>query len=786
MKWRIFLTVCINILLIAFPCNIIGCGPEADPYDYYTSFFDNDISDIQGYRPFYYTGYSFLYDEKEPADQTELLSAEWAAYTGITNTKDAYRFVNKFNRKDISNLYFHIEKDQPLMIPDSVKNNSMTSYFMKSKDLEGLGYILYAKQVEPFVGGSTEDWEAIKRDSVKMVKLAKNGAQLFAAAKTDMFRLKYGYQIMRLYHYSRDFPDVISFYEQVKNNLTPSILRQLCLSLEAGALFHLHKKEEAAYLFSKAFASTPVKRISNYISFKWTIDSNFNKKKYLSWCKNNSEKADMLSLFALGSLNNDIQTLREIYLLEPSSPQLAILAVREINKLEEKYLSPSLFKEQGGKKIYYSWTYQGEDSIYKESRKEVEELSDLLHKVSQNNSVKNPGLFELGAAYTAYMIKDYITAKKYLAAADKMNLSSKIRDQWAMTNLLVVINEKEKIDPAFEEQILPSVQWLETKAKKDEDWKKFYRNLMSEIIAKKYHLQGDIYKEAMSIGASDWIFTTKKDAWGPNNGIEFLRNNLSIKDVQNLYDLFQKTQPGKFEQYLISRNSIKKNDVIDFSGTAYLREYDFANAIEWLKKWPGNKKTIGTNPFIDLTYDREKALPSEAKFSTTKMAFAVEMLRLQKAAETDKANAAKYYYKMANGFYNITYYGHTWQLVQYDRSGADGYSIPQNATAFQKEYYGCFTAEKYFQKAMQASVDKNFKARCLFMMAKCSQKQVRQPQYEDFGDKYDQYDIAQKAYWPKFKNNKYFPELVKEYSSTPFYKQAFSTCSYLRDFIKRK
>lgn len=784
MRWKIFLVACINFFLIAFPGNIIGCGPEADPYDYYTSFFDNDLSAAKGFRPFYYTGYTFLYDDKEPANPSEVIAAEWATYGSITPVKDVAKFINKFNRKDINTLYFHIEKNQPLTIPDSVKNNAMTAYFIKSRDLEALGYVLYAKQVEPYVGGNAEEWEPIKRDSVKMGMLAKNGIQLYKAAKTDLFRLKYGYQVLRLYHYSHNYPAVISFYDEVQNNPTQSILQQLCLSLKAGALFHLKKKEEAAWLFSKAFASTPVKRVSNYISFNWTIDSNFNKEKYLSWCRSNSEKANMLALFALGSPHNDIQTLKDIYLLDPASPQLEILTIREVNKLEEKYLAPSLYREQQDKKIYYSWTYEGEDSIYNESRKEADQLHELLHKISQNSGVKDPGLFEVAAAYIAYMIKDYRAARKYLSLADKMSLSQKIRDQWAMTNLLVTINEKEKIDTAFEEELLPSIQWLEAKAKKNDDWKKFYRNLMTEVIARKYDKQGDIYKEALSIGASDWIYSNKYNGGGA--AIQFLRNNLSIKDVQQLYSLLQKTQSGKFEQYLISHNSIRKSDVIDFSGTAYLREYDFVNAIEWLKKSPGNKNTINTNPFIDLTYDREERLASEAKFSTTKTAFAQEMLRLQKATESDKVNAGKYYYKMATGFYNITFYGHAWQLVQYYRTGSDGYFIPKDANAFQKEYYGCYTAEKYFQKALQASTDKNFKARCLFMMAKCSQKQVRRPQYEDFGDKYDAYEAADKAYWPKFMNNKYFPELVKNYSTTSFYKQAFSTCSYLRDFIKKK
>jgi len=134
----------------------------------------------------------------------------------------------------------------------------------------------------------------------------------------------------------------------------------------------------------------------------------------------------------------------------------------------------------------------------------------------------------------------------------------------------------------------------------------------------------------------------------------------------------------------------------------------------------------------------------------------------------------------------MTYYGHAWRLVQYGRSGSDGYYIPNDATGFQKEYYGCFKAKEYFEKAMNTSSDKNFKARCLFMMAKCVQKNIRQPQYGDFGDQYIKYDAAKDDYFNLFKTNKYFPQLVKEYSNTAFYKEAYNSCSYLRDFVNKK
>ncbi len=798
MNWKLFTTACVSAALIAFPQNIIGCGPDADPYDYYTSFFHPNLSDAKAYKPFYYTSYNFLYDETEPVETADILCNEWSSYCGVPVTDaDVKKFITKFDAKDINNLYYHLEKNQPLKIPDSVKRNSMTDYFMKSKNFEALGYILYAKKTAPLVAGSADYWESPVRDSVKMDKLIKNGFQLLNVAKEDFFKQRYTYQALRLAHYSGRYNDVINWYDKyVTEGNNTGIVKNLCTALKAGALYHTGKNKEAAYLFSQLFAAGTEKRISNYLGFNWSVKRSENRETYLSLCKNNTEKANMLVLFAMNGVNSEAAALKEIYQLNPANDALEVLAVREINKLEEKYLTPVLQKQPGGKSMFFSWDDAGADSIMLASQNEAIALQNFLHEAAASKAVKSNGLFETGAAYVAYMLKDYSNAKKLLASAEKMPLTQKVKDQWALTNLLVTINEKEKIDAAFEAQLLPSIKWLEEKAKKDKpinsgrgetsEWQKFYRNLMSEVLAKRYHQQNELHKEALCIGAADYIIKPDGSFWLAG-GIDFVRNNLVSKDVEKLYALFDNKQPSAYETYLMTHNVIKKTDVTDFAGTAYLRDYDFTNAITWFKKVTDKKSSvINTNPFIDLLYDREEALPAEAKFSTTKLAFAEEMLRLQKLAATDKVNASKYLYKMALGYYNMTYYGHAWKLVQYYRSGSDGYYIPDNATTFQKEYYGCYTAQNYFEKALNSSTDKNFKARCLFMMAKCSQKIVHQPQYSEYNTNYDKYDAAEKDYFIQFKNNKYFPQFIKEYGNTPFYKEAYNSCSYLRDFVKKK
>ncbi len=794
MKWTTCITAFISTVIVFFPQNIIGCGPDADPYNYYTSFFYQNLPEAKGYMPFYYTGYNFLYDETEPVETTDVLATEWASYCGAAVTPaDAKNFIHAFALNDINNLYYKIEKNIARQMPDSMMKNTMALYFMNSRDLEGLGYILFARKVEPYVIGDAGSWEPVKRDEVAMDKYIKNGQQLYTASKKDLFRLKYGYQILRLAMYSNRYKDALNFYDTyIKGNTVSSVLQGLCISLKAGALRKLGDSKQAAYLFSKAFSGAVAKRVSNYISFKWSVNDSTEMDSYLAYCKNNEEKANMLTLFALGNPGNGLQTLENIYALNAGCEGLEVLVTREINKLEEKYLTPVLQKEKGGKTFYYTGSYgYSDDSIFRDAGKEALGLASFLHTAAKNKSIKNPGLIEAAAAYAAYMVKDYATANKYVAVAEKMALNQKTNDQLMLTKLLMAVNEQPTIDAAFEQKILPVVQWLQQKAHNEitikigydgiAQWKTFYGNFMSEVLAKRYHVQRDFVKEALVIGAAGET-NGELSTYEWSNGVYFLRDQLGSKDVEKLYGLFTNKNPSAFDHYLLTHNSISKSSVTEFAGTAYLREYDYTNAITWFNK-STNKKAlqIFTNPFVDLLYDLEEPLPGEAKYITTKPAFAQEMKKQMALSVTDKANAAKHYYKIANGLYNITYYGHAWQLVQYSRSGTDGYSIPDDATPFQKEYYGCFTALTYFKKAMEASPDKNFKAKCLFMMARCSQKQVQKPSY-DGTKSWDSFSAAEKDYYPNFKNNRYFPELIKEYSKTPFYEEAFSTCSYLRDF----
>ncbi len=104
-----------------------------------------------------------------------------AFFEGKVSKEDLTEFIYTYSRPQMSALYNHIEKDQPLQLPDSVQKNGLTKYFLQTKDRETLGYFMYAKQCEPHTAGDA--WETPKRDSVTMLRLAKNGMQLYRAAQ---------------------------------------------------------------------------------------------------------------------------------------------------------------------------------------------------------------------------------------------------------------------------------------------------------------------------------------------------------------------------------------------------------------------------------------------------------------------------------------------------------------------------------------------------------------------------------------------------------------------------
>ncbi len=349
---------------------------------------------------------------------------------------------------------------------------------------------------------------------------------------------------------------------------------------------------------------------------------------------------------------------------------------------------------------------------------------------------------------------------------------------------------------------MESIQWLAQKARKNEEYKIFLRNVFSQIIAQKYEQQSTAYKAALAYSVADLEFTRLKineeEYYSSSNGLDYIRNELGTADLLKLYELLNSSTLSFYDQFLIKHSSFTRDDVVDVIGTSYLRDMQYDKAIEWFKKankpehlvatkynYSTDKETvINVNPWHDYLNDWQRYDKPVAQ-AYTKLTLAQKLSELQKKLDTSKNMEvkSKLHYQLASAFYNMSYYGNSWNALAYYRSGSD-WNEGKYDQPWKKEYYGVYKAKEHYQKAYELTKDKEFKAAAFFMVAKCAQRQIAMPPYNY--DNYEQYEKDVDAFYKKFKNNPLFAQFVKEFGTTKFYKYTYTRCSYLRDFVTQK
>lgn len=800
---------------------VTACSEGDDPYDYYVSFFQNNITGSPAYSMFYYTSGLVYYDDwggLDPTDvqQDDVNITEWLDYSGHKfSAADASAFIYKYAYKDLNNLYYHIEQNKSLQLPDSVARNGMTKWFLQDKDLEALGYLMYAKKCEVHSGAGTEgSWESGKKDVTAMNTLRKGGKQLWKAAKKDFFQWRYTYQVMRLAFYSQDYTGTKDlFTEMIGDKTAPNAMYNRCLGLKAGAYYQSGDYNTAAYLYSKAFNATDDNKSGNYISYDWCWRPHgedyqngpkADRNAVYKLAQNNEERAVLNIMDALHQYEDALPLLKKAYGLDPQVYGLDIVMTREINKAEQNYFSNNLSTNSGFENDYtagYRYKTNSYYSNYQQeaakrsiaARKQMQELMRFGEQVYSEGKARESqsGYWPLAIAYLHYMDQDWKNCEAWIAKAEKLNPSGKIKDMLLLEKLLLAINRKQKLDAATEQDILPSVLWLEDKAKTQNRYAVTYRNLMTSVLPNAYIRQQDTIKALLciargSVGADGkggyvrWSDAEREPAYvDPGYSQEI--GQISSAHTLALKDWIKSAKKTTYETWLVKYKPYRDGALELFVGTRYLSQHDFAKAEEVLKNVPARllKEYAFADPFEGRWDDTQE--PADTSKPLDKYRFAQEMHRMQ--GSIDGADA-KTLYRYANGLYSMTYYGLCWNAGTYYRSGSDDMAYYADTSrnrlvpAYRK-YYTAEEAQKYYQLAFDKSNDKELKAKCLFMLSKCWQKSA----------------VSAKEYhWDPTENNDYvqytlkspyFKQLKDQYATTAAYRELTQDCTYLQYYIRK-
>ncbi|MDQ8052961.1 MAG: hypothetical protein REI78_08030 [Pedobacter sp.] len=782
----------------------VACGPEQDPYDTFVSYFHNDLAGDR-YANFLFNDWMFLYNDEEIADEAEINSKEWSEYLKVAPndvrkvmyeadslTELKLANLQKFRLKDFSK-----EWQQNTFLSALYANQQVAKYFRA------------AKSCEPYVTSDYDSWDPAARDSSMMIKKAKEVAKLAIAEQDPFLKLRYGYQVVRLYHYAHNFQDCMSAYQQlVLPNPTKSAAQGWAMAAYAGAMRHSGHQNEAAYLFSKVFNANPERRIKSYKNYYYINPSIEN---VLRYAKNDEERANIWAIHGFGNPLPDLKNLQRVYQYLPESEMVGTLLVREVNKLEQ-----SLIRDGGMENINYTAYYSGsaeEVAARKKNQLHLNEVRNFALQLADEKKYPQPALGTLAAAYLMWLAHNDTLALSYLERLDPNRLPERLKDQYRIIELLIKANRIKNGNPINEQKLLPALKWLDSKKfaefrklkadslkYKDFYWspasKNFFtttRNLYQQILAPAYLKLGDTAKAALAMMKGDQEdpnYRMKAIDEGSFATIAFNQQALGPKTMLRLLKLKKMSKKETLESFLAQNlKSLDMDSFYRLYATAFIRSHAYDQALwcfsqlkdkkEYFLPSDGDDVPLASNPFRTTINDYPKQYVSQGGYSAVE--FCRKMVQLQKLIKTDPKNAAKYYFEMANGVYQTSHYGNGWYFISYIWN-ADELSRPIKYP-FQLDYRQAKTAKAWYLKARSLSHDAEFRAKCTFMLAKCEQKRMSNLLFSNPQSPIWSWEYDSNQYLAMNQSNPYFKELKLDYAKTKFFKTAVGECSYLRDFI---
>lgn len=784
LKHSLALYISIATLAITGASVIAYACADYDWESTYVSFFHKNLSDAPNTEPFYLSDMLLFQDEPFEKEDTPNMK-EWRAYTNGKASEDDIRYIMFKGNFPMVERVQMLASGKVKPLPDSLKRNTFIKYAIDKKDNDLLSYLSYAMQCQSLVNLTLYDmWDYKAPEESVITSLLKKGEEGYAKTKSPFLKMRWGFQMARLAHYNGRYAQCISYCDDLIAPIkTSSEVHSWALSLKAGAFCKTDRKSEGIYLFSRVFDSCPKYRLQAYNSFRHNDNSTIDGA--LTLCKNDHEKAVLWAMRGYNTFANTPQLLSTIAKLDVTLPDLEVLLVREINKIELAAKSPTSYCDTNATEVA-------------QKTRLIDSLSTLMQPIvvdiAQNKQTPTPSLWYSASSYLHFLNKEYKQAKEMADKADNANPTEKVKGQIAIVRLLVEINENPTLSTESDRIIAQSLKWLREKMLKENEkhqdyygyydtmyYTRTFQSIASEVLAKKYRSQNNIPMAVLCQNLSNGTEALRYSYYTIG---EYVDNNATIADIEALKTLIAKKDKSPLEEFLTTNAPISRNRLNELIGTKYLRAYSFAKAKEYFQKLPPSfwskdpmSDYLKVDPFAENDGTRKGTKP---KTYFNKLTFAQKMIEYTQLAKQPGDKGAYYTYLLANAYYNISHAGNAWAMVQYSWSGSEYYQMYNGISgdSHKADYFKAITAMSLYQKAASLSKNREMKARCLFQASKCFAMQANAWEWTNGYEKL--------VRGPYLESNSFFYELKKSYRDTKYYKEVYARCSYLQDYVARK
>jgi hypothetical protein len=745
----------VSILLMAAGIMLACIDVEVSPYP--NSFFAPEITHNNKCYEFFRSYYP-LYQESYKSSYTDDFNAinlnEWNGYfKKAVDEKDLSYLLYTARLGEIDTLIYTLKKPGYL-ITARLKANSIMRVADTRLALDFLYYIGFAKRCEIY-STYQPDWSDRTSPTLPLshkedvAKLEKGGIKQIGNANSDFVRQRYAFQVLRLYFMATDYDTCIQFYANQKNLLqaTNNSITYRAMGYLAGACNKKGDIVTANYLYSVIYGQSDYLKEACHFSFKPQEEKDF--AQTLAMARNTREKTVLWQM--LGVSHDPFRAMKEIYALDPKSDMLDLLLTRAVNIEEEKFLNQDDLNEE-----------TPDASISEIDADTINtNLVSFIRSVADKGNTAKPYEWDLAAGYLDWAagnndFQKYLDKTKTEAAKNNA-INSLAQDEVRLILLLDKLKHGKAGDKSFEDGIVPELKWL-AETNHDTAFRRgFAYAFVMDELSNKYAANGNKVLAACF----------KHDL--PYNG------SINSPLLGSVIALMDKDNKTPLESYALSEFHYTRVDLVEMQAVDLLYHYKLDDALAKLNEdKEAGKELLEADPFIihiNDNHDSDAALKNKTLY--TKKQFIQKMIELEKKASKNSKASAQDYFMLANGYYNMSYFGNSRILYEtkathMSEAGFDYGGFSDTGSI----YMSCQKAQDCYDKAMNLATDPEFKAQCCFMAAKCEQNYF--------------FCHKPKDYKGDFKAGKYFADLKDLYLNTQYYQEAIKECGYFATYTATK
>ena len=734
----------ISLVVSGTVCIWACAGGDWD--DGENSMFTPELIHNASYEPFFRTAYSPFYgNDKYLNNQNtscnEINIQEWDTYFQGKISSDALHFwLYRSALSEIDSVLVSFKKKNPVL-NDTLTKYRLTGSVPTEQIKSFLFYLGYARRNEAFSLNDLDNWsgeiQVKKQDGDWLQKQITGGLKLLSFSTNAFIRERYYFQLIRLYYFNKQYAEAIAFYQSnLVHFKSGNSMKWRAMGYAAASYYKLGKFAEANYLYSLLYEGFDPQKKSAFLSFHVQEDADWNA--CLQLAQTTKEKSVLWLLFGIAF--DETKAMTEIYQLNPAAEELELLLVRAVNKEEEKFTLPLM--------PAYPYRQTGESVL-----KTDEKLRRIIGKIASEKKSLHPDLWNMAAAYLHYASKEYAAGDTFLnQIPDQDQKPYMYNAQYQLIRLFGKLSRQEHLQESIEENILPELKVLFSNETSTAPFRyMFAQQWTRHTLAVLYARQHEFEKAEMIQPGT-------------------LQNYFSnVGAIKKMIRYMESDRHSLLEKFFLSIAPISKDDYLDLLGIRYAQKDMLDSALLILKQSKSVPKELYGDPFlihINDCHDCDHAAPQAVKY--TSQSYLEKMIRLKKQAGEKKENADQNYFLLANAFYNMSYFGNA------------RYFYDNKIMPFYTSYY--FPADsnhlgemdnsvalKYYELALANATNKEFKAQCAFMAAKCEQNRW--------------YLHKPKAYPGDFQSGTYFALLKKNYANTQYYAEIINECAYFHQYV---